>query len=137
MAERRERGNTPKAKPPRSSLSNSRSSTEIEVDREWVEKMLQDELREELEREALRVREEVGYLYFVGPVHVVEGWKDDYLQGNGQLVVRMTMPQSETSGSDTGGEENGDGDGDGDKENVDEMDMDWSWGAERCSWALL
>lgn len=116
LAERRARGNMSRPLPPRSSLSYSEVAEELEVEQGWAETLAQKEEKEELEREARKVAEEVGYLYFVGLADATETWKDDYLRSDRQLVVRTHVTNSETSGS-----ENEDDDADDD---VDEMDID-------------
>ncbi|CAO2651919.1 Nn.00g002020.m01.CDS01 [Neocucurbitaria sp. VM-36] len=114
MAARRARGNAPRPKPPRSSLSHSELSEELQVDKDWVEIMKEKDDREELERQARKVGEEVGYLYFVGAIDDMEEWKEDYLRSDRQLVIRKPVPSSESSGSqDTD-----------DASDFDEMDLD-------------
>lgn len=115
MAARRARGNKPRPKPPRSSLSHSRLSEELQVDEDWVRIMKEKEELEQLEREARKVGEEVGYLYFVGVPDGMELWKEDYLRSDRQLVTRMYVLSSESSGSEHS-DDNGD--------NSDEMDVD-------------
>ncbi|KAF1849438.1 uncharacterized protein K460DRAFT_90967 [Cucurbitaria berberidis CBS 394.84] len=88
MAARRARGNIPRPKLPRSSLSHTELSEQLHVDEDWIEAMREKEELEELEREARKVGEEVGYLYFVGTIDGMEEWKEDYLQSDRQLVVR-------------------------------------------------
>ncbi|KAF1835534.1 hypothetical protein BDW02DRAFT_567856, partial [Decorospora gaudefroyi] len=84
MAERRARGNRGRPKPPRSSLSYSETSEEVQVDQSWWETQAQKKAREAREQEAQaveqeiqRVAEEVGYLYFVGVEEGMERWKED------------------------------------------------------------
>jgi hypothetical protein len=88
MAERQARGNTPRPRPPRSSLSYCESAETIVVDKELREAMRIREEADELEREARKAGEEVGYLYFVGAVDGLEEWKDDVLKSKPHLVWR-------------------------------------------------
>ena len=119
-AERRARGNTPRPKPPRSSLSQTELSEELDVDNAWIAIMKEKEELEELEREARKVGEEVGYLYFVGAINGMEAWEEDVLRSDRQLVVRTLVPSSETSSSEEVGDD------ETDDNDFDEMDVDES-----------
>jgi len=91
MAERRARGNTPRARPPRSSLSYCESVGELDVDGEAAEMIRtaeEAEERERWERKARRVGAEVGYLYFVGTVDGLEDWREEYLRSDHGLIWR-------------------------------------------------
>ncbi|KAJ4376210.1 hypothetical protein N0V83_001492 [Neocucurbitaria cava] len=114
MAERRARGNTPRPKPPRSSLSHSELSEELQVDKDWTETTKKRNKQEELEKEARKVAQEIGYLYFVGAIDGMEEWKEDYLRSDRQLVIRKPVTISDSSES-----------WDSDDDDVfDEMDLD-------------
>ena len=115
MAARRARGNTLRPKPPRSSLSHSRLSEDLQVDENWAEILRGKEELEKLEKEASKVGEEVGYLYFVGLMDGMELWKEDYLRSDKQLVIRTLVPNSESSESGHSDDDGGD---------FDEMDID-------------
>jgi hypothetical protein len=91
MAERRARGNTPRPRLPRSSLSQCEFSEAIVMDEELREAMRLREAADELEkveREARRAGEEVGYLYLVGIVDGLERWRDEVLKSKPHLVWR-------------------------------------------------
>ncbi|KAH7385950.1 hypothetical protein BKA66DRAFT_415529 [Pyrenochaeta sp. MPI-SDFR-AT-0127] len=104
LAARRARGNAPRPRPPRSSLSFSETPDEVIVDQNWIEKMREEEEREGLEKETRKVGREVGYLYFVGAIDGMEEWREDYLRSNRQLVTRTLIANSETSGSEDSGD---------------------------------
>ena len=128
MDERRARGNTPRARPPRSSLSNSRSCDDVEVDLPWLTALMQTEERDLLERETQKVAEEVGYLYFRGPIHIIQSWDEDLLRSDRRLVVRTHVADSETSdtsGTESDGiEEDEEEEKEKEKEGGDKMDVD-------------
>jgi hypothetical protein len=87
MSERRARGNTPRPRPPRSSLSLCESAGEpgnAEVMR--AEEEARE--RERWERKARKVGAEVGYLYFSGTTDGLEEWRDEYLRSNHNLIWR-------------------------------------------------
>ncbi|KAF1918408.1 hypothetical protein BDU57DRAFT_515157 [Ampelomyces quisqualis] len=88
MAARRARGNAPPPKPPRSSLSRSERSDEIEMDEQELDMMWRLEELKSLERQATKVGEEVGYLYFVGEIDGLSEWKEDFLRSDRQLIYR-------------------------------------------------
>ncbi len=75
-------------KPSHSPLAQSEQSDELEVDNDLLATMREKENLERVERSAVRVAEEVGYLYFVGEVDGVEEWKEDIWRSNQSLVVR-------------------------------------------------
>ncbi|KAH7555609.1 hypothetical protein BM1_07232 [Bipolaris maydis] len=121
MAERRARGNTTRPRPPRSSLSYSESSEQVQVEPEFIETLKQREEREELERQTAKVAGQVGYLYFVGgggSVNGLEIWHDDVERSDKNLVVRMRRSPSDTSGSEDSQ------DADDDDDDPDWMDID-------------
>ncbi|EMD58979.1 hypothetical protein GGP41_000525 [Bipolaris sorokiniana] len=121
MAERRARGNTTRPRPPRSSLSYSESSEQVQVEPEFIETLKQREEREELERQTAKVAGQVGYLYFVGGGSSVNGlgiWHDDVERSDKNLVVRMRRSPSDTSGSEDSQ------DTDDDDDDPDWMDID-------------
>ncbi|KAF2865453.1 hypothetical protein BDV95DRAFT_632305 [Massariosphaeria phaeospora] len=96
--ERFARGNKLRPRPPRSSLSRCETAEEFEIDEEFKEKMRLEEEAEEaerMEREAQKVGEEVGYLYWVGCMNLVEEWKEDFLRSNHNLVWRDRMQPPE------------------------------------------
>jgi hypothetical protein len=120
MAERRARGNTTRPRPPRSSLSYSETSEQMQVEPEFIETLKQREEREELERQTRKVAEQVGYLYFVGGgINGLDVWQEDVERSDKDLVVRMRRSPSDTSGS----EDSQDGD-DEEDEDPDWMDID-------------
>ncbi|KAF2822092.1 hypothetical protein CC86DRAFT_458611 [Ophiobolus disseminans] len=142
MAARRARGNTTRPRPPRSSLSYSAHTDEVEINDETLEEMEKREESEKLERMARKVGEEVGYLYFIGDVDGLLHWREDYLRSDRQLVYKKAVPETKTeephsdsaeAGSDdeddedTSDEEENyedDEENDADGENYDEMDVD-------------
>ncbi|KAL5119840.1 hypothetical protein ACEQ8H_002201 [Pleosporales sp. CAS-2024a] len=94
MAARRARGNTTLPKPPRSSLSNSEQSDEIEIDHTQLEMLWKMEELEMQERQARKIAEEVGYLYFVGEMDGLREWRAEYLTSDRQLVYRKENPMN-------------------------------------------
>jgi hypothetical protein len=129
MIARRARGNTPRPKPPRSCLSYSERSDELDVDDNRLEYIWKMEELEVLERKARKIGEEVGYLYFVGEVDGLLEWREDYLRSDRQLVYRKEAPEPESEGamstSDSNESSDSDDSGeneDGDDEDYDEMD---------------
>ena len=94
MVERRARGNTARPRLPRSSLSYTALTEELDVDEETLEDMRKKEGLELLERRARKVGEEVGYLYFVGNISGMLYWRDDYLRSDRQLVWRTRNPEA-------------------------------------------
>lgn len=128
MAERRARGNQPRPKLPRSSLSYSETPEGWQVDQDLIKTLYQEEERVRIERGAQKVAEEVGYLYFVGAIDGFEEWRDDFMRSDRNLIIRTHVPNSETSGSEDsadGDSKNEDDDDDDDDENdIDEMDVD-------------
>jgi hypothetical protein len=50
---------------------------------------------ETLERQAMKVREEVGYLYFVGEVDGLWEWEQDFLKSDRQLIYRKLLTDAE------------------------------------------
>jgi hypothetical protein len=100
MAERRARGNTPRPRPPRSSLSYCESAEAIVVDKKLEEAIRLREEADEIEREARKVGEEVGYLYFVGALDGLEEWRDDVLKSKPHLVWRDYDQSVEGEGQD-------------------------------------
>ncbi|KAH4263536.1 hypothetical protein HBI04_150250 [Parastagonospora nodorum] len=133
MAARRARGNTPRPRPPRSSLSYSERSDEIDVDEGHLEHIWKMEEQKIQDRQARKVGEEVGYLYFVGVDGLLK-WKDDYLRSDRGLVYRKKNTEPESDGvmsmSDSGDSDSDDSredeykDRGEDEEDYDEMDMD-------------
>ncbi|KAH9867093.1 hypothetical protein IAQ61_007685 [Plenodomus lingam] len=123
MAERKKRGNRPRSRPPRSSLSYSETLESWEIDQDLLEALCQEEERARIAKVARKVAEEVGYLYFVGAIDGMEEWRDDFMRSNRSLVVRSHIANSETSGS----EDSADGDSKNDEDDedyVDKMDID-------------
>jgi hypothetical protein len=94
MAERRARGNTSRPPLPRSLLSYTALTEELDVDEETLEAVRMTEEHELLERQAQKVAGEVGYLYFVGDINKVLYWRDDYLRSNHHLVQRSRDPEA-------------------------------------------
>ena len=121
MAERRARGNTTRPRPPRSPLSYSETAESCNVDLAWIEAQHQEEEQARLEREAIKVAEEVGYLYFVGAIDGMAAWQDDFMRSDRTLVVRAQVLNSETSGSEDSEDYD---DGAGSAEDVEMMDID-------------
>lgn len=94
-AERRARGNAPRQRPPRSSLSLSEHSDEVEVDEEELKHTWRMEDLVTLERQVMKVREEVGYLYFVGEVDGFWEWEQDFLKSDRRLIYRKLLTDAE------------------------------------------
>ena len=91
MEERRARGNKPRPRPPRSSLSHCESVGQVDVDGEAAEQLRTAEEaaeRERWERKARRVGAEVGYLYFLGTVNGLDDWREEYLRSDHSLIWR-------------------------------------------------
>lgn len=91
MAERRARGNTPRPRPPRSSLSYCESAGEVEFQGGAAEKLRaaeEEQERERWERKARQVGAEVGYLYFSGTVDGLADWREDFLRSDHSLIWR-------------------------------------------------
>jgi hypothetical protein len=107
MAERRARGNTSRPPPPRSSLSYTALAEELAVNEEILEAIRMREENELLERQALKVAGEVGYLYFVGDIYRTMYWRDDYLRSNRHLVQRSKDPEAFLEDSKSEYEETG------------------------------
>jgi hypothetical protein len=131
MAIRRARGNTQRPKPPRSSLSYSERSEEIEVDAALLEQTWKAEEQESLERQARKVGEEVGYLYFVGEIDGLLEWREDFLKSDRALVYRKLVPkpkpsEDEEHGSDTEEDTDDSEENKSDEDEVssEEMDID-------------
>jgi hypothetical protein len=78
--------------------------------------MFKAEKMERLERKARRIREEVGYLYFVGDgFDGLFEWREDFLRSDRQLIYRKVSL----------GSESGKGESESDSEDsFEEMDMD-------------
>jgi hypothetical protein len=95
MAARRARGNAPPQRPPRSALSHSERSDEVDMDEQELEQMWRMEELEMLERQASKVREEVGYLYFVGEIDGLLEWEEDFLKSDRQLIYRKLTSDAE------------------------------------------
>lgn len=115
-------------------MSHSERSDELDIDESHLEYMWKMEEQKIQDREARKVGEEVGYLYFVGEVDGLLEWKDDYLRSDRGLVYRkkdaelesegvMSMTDSEDSDSDDSGEDECKDRGE-DEEGYDEMDLD-------------
>lgn len=89
---------------------------------------MQTEERDLLERETQKVAEEVGYLYFRGPIHIIQSWDEDLLRSDRRLVVRTHVADSETSdtsGTESDGiEEDEEEEKEKEKEGGDKMDVD-------------
>jgi hypothetical protein len=131
MAERRARGNAPRPRPPRSSLSHSEHTDEVRLDEKLLEEMLKREEIEILERQARKVGEEVGYLYFVGGVDGLCIWREDFLRSYRQLVFRNTIVELNRGAMQAEPEEDQDEEGEDEEEeeteedeSFDEMDTD-------------
>ncbi|KAF2686843.1 hypothetical protein K458DRAFT_429780 [Lentithecium fluviatile CBS 122367] len=98
MSERRARGNTPRPRPPRSSLSYCESAGQLEVG-EHVEQEIraaeEAQEREKLEKRARKVGAEVGYLYFSGTVDGLDDWREKYLRSNHGLIWRDRLQRGD------------------------------------------
>jgi len=77
-------------RPSRSFLALSEIVNDMEMDEAELEKLRQEEDAAELRRVADVVATEVGYLYFVGELGLLERWKDDFEASNLDLVQRQT-----------------------------------------------
>lgn len=128
MAERRARGGTARPRLPRSSLSYSETTEDLNVETGFEETLKQKEDREEWERLVKKAAGEIGYLYFVGGGFGVDRlamWREDFDKSNPYLVERNQPPHSQTvRGEDVqeyreANEEDWD-----DEMDVDEMDVD-------------
>ncbi|KAI4639635.1 hypothetical protein J4E93_008989 [Alternaria ventricosa] len=125
-AERRARGNTARPRPPRSSLSYSETTDDVEVEPGFEETLKEKEEREEWERQVRKVAGEVGYLYFVGGgTNLLETWEEDYERSADYLIARNETPVAETAneGDVQDGSETTDGDAN-EEDWGDEMDVD-------------
>ncbi len=125
-AERRARGNMTRPRPPRSSLSYSETTDDVQVDPGFVETLKQKEEREERERQIRKVAGEVGYLYFVGGgINGLEKWEEDVARSAQHLIVRTEVPDSETTGSEVAQDDDETSDVENTQEDWgDEMDVD-------------
>jgi hypothetical protein len=131
MAERRARGNAPRPRPPRSSLSYSEHTDEVKLDEKLLEEMLKREEMEIFERQTRKVGEEVGYLYFVGGIDGLRIWREDFMRSDRQLVFRKTIVESDRGAMQSEPEEDQYEEGEDeeeeeteDDESFDEMDTD-------------
>lgn len=95
MSQRRARGNTPRSRPARSSLSFQESADNV-----YTEEDIQaEEQKEMMRRKARKVGATVGYLYFNGKPNMLDDWKEDFLRSNHTLVTRI-FAQAEDSSSE-------------------------------------
>ncbi|KAI4952752.1 hypothetical protein J4E91_003224 [Alternaria rosae] len=124
-AERRARGNIARPRPPRSSLSYSETTDDVEVEPGFEETLKEKEEREEWERQVRRVAGEVGYLYFVGGgINGLEQWEEDYERSAEYLITRTETPAEPVADEDVQ-DESETTDGDANEEDWgDEMDVD-------------
>ncbi|KAF2796368.1 hypothetical protein K505DRAFT_335278 [Melanomma pulvis-pyrius CBS 109.77] len=106
MAERHARGNAPRPRPPRSSLSHCESAEEFVVDEGLKEAMRLREEADELEREARRAGEDIGFLYFVGPFDETEKWRGDFVKSKHYLIWRNWTQQPGMEDDDEAEHEN-------------------------------
>jgi hypothetical protein len=131
MIARRARGGTPLSTLPRSSLSYSKHIDEVEVDESLQQRMSCIEESDRMQRAAEKIGKEVGYLYFVGEVGLVD-WTEEFQKSDRHLVYRHAPeseeqqqeeadPMSEESGED---KENDDDDEDEAEYSFEEMDID-------------
>jgi hypothetical protein len=124
-AERRARGNTTRPRPPRSSLSYSETTDDVEVEPGFEETLKEKEEREEWERQVRRVAAEVGYLYFVGGgINGLELWEEDFDRSAQHLITRTETPDAEAVADETVQEDDETTDEDAYEEYGDEMDVD-------------
>ncbi|KAF3048484.1 hypothetical protein E8E11_009414 [Didymella keratinophila] len=77
-------------RPSRSSLALSELVSDMEIDEAELEKLRQEEEAAELRRAADVVATEVGYLYFVGELGLLERWRDEFEASNLDLIQRQT-----------------------------------------------
>jgi len=121
-AERYARGNKSRPLPPRSPLSQSQSSEDLQVDPDFAERLNEKEERERLERQIEKVAKKVGYLYFVGGrIDDMAPWNEAFEQSDKQLVCRVQgLNESSSSGEDM------DDDDDHKEADLDDMDIDES-----------
>ncbi|EAT82007.2 hypothetical protein SNOG_10613 [Parastagonospora nodorum SN15] len=104
-----------------------------DVDEGHLEHIWKMEEQKIQDRQARKVGEEIGYLYFVGVDGLLK-WKDDYLRSDRGLVYRKKNTEPESDGvmsmSDSGDSDSDDSredeykDRGEDEEDYDEMDMD-------------
>jgi hypothetical protein len=116
-AARRARGNTSRPKPPRSSLSSSERPDEFDIDDSQLQQLWRMEELEIQERQAKKVGEEVGYLYFVGELDGLLEWREDYLRSARHIIYRKDTPELEQQDSNSGADSDED---DGNKDDSDE-----------------
>jgi hypothetical protein len=122
MTERQARGNILRPKPPRTSLSYSERSDDIETDETLLEQMWKTEELESQERQARKIGEEVGYLFFVGDIDGLDEWREDYLRSDRQLVYRKAFSEPRFENAEHESETEEDTDSEEDEESPEEMD---------------
>lgn len=77
-------------KPSRSSLALSELVNDVDLDKAGLERLKQEQEAAELQRLADVTATEVGYLYFVGELGLLERWRDDFEASNLDLIQRQT-----------------------------------------------
>ncbi|KAJ4370060.1 hypothetical protein N0V86_008795 [Didymella sp. IMI 355093] len=77
-------------RPSRSSLALSELVNEVEMDEAEVERLRLEEQAAGLRRLADVMATEVGYLYFVGEMGLLERWRDEFEVSNLELIQRQT-----------------------------------------------
>jgi hypothetical protein len=122
-AARRARGNTPRPKPPCSSLAYSERPDDVDIEDSELQQLWRMEELEMQERQARKVGEEVGYLYFVGGVDELFEWREYYLKSARHLIYRKDTPEPEQEDSNSGTDsDEDDSDNDDSDEEEDEED---------------
>ncbi|KAH7380441.1 hypothetical protein DE146DRAFT_625111 [Phaeosphaeria sp. MPI-PUGE-AT-0046c] len=125
MSARRARGSAPRPNPPRSTLSYSELSEDIDINQDELEQIWKTEQTSELERQARKVGDQVGYLYFVGDdFDGLFEWREDFLRSDRQLIYRKGAADTVMSEPSTTSEEEDDSDEEDDKESDKDMDVD-------------
>ncbi|KAF3047184.1 hypothetical protein E8E12_011579 [Didymella heteroderae] len=87
---KRHKRRTEDYRPCRSSLALSELVDDVNTDEAGLESLRLEEEAAELRRLAGVVATEVGYLYFVGEIGLLERWRDDVERSNLDLIQRQT-----------------------------------------------
>ncbi|KAE8863975.1 hypothetical protein PTNB29_03939 [Pyrenophora teres f. teres] len=135
VAQRNARGYKTRPMPPRSPLSHSLSSEDVQADADFAARLCEQEEKERLERQIEKIAKEISYLYFVGSDKSnVAQWNEAFEESNKTLVVRVqednfgsseSSESSESPGSSSSGEDMDDGDDNEEREqDYEDMDID-------------
>ncbi|EDU42947.1 hypothetical protein PtrSN002B_007702 [Pyrenophora tritici-repentis] len=119
LAQRNARGQT-RPIPPRSPLSHSLSSEDLQADADLAARLYEQEENERLERQVKKIAKEISYLYFVGNKKTgMAEWNEAFEESNKTLVVRVREFSYESSDSSSSGENMDDVD-----DNHEDMEID-------------